>query len=198
MERHIVRRKMSNKVIMLDYDGTIALTNIGLELQRRFAIDPARFEYLLRQFELGIMDTVDVVRAGWANVKPDLKALLRATDEITYLRRGFFPFLKRCQGEGYSPIIVSGGMSFYIERWIREVPIIAGTFVILDDRVIAIMPCDIKLEVARYLRPDIYIGNGSTDVLPSSYAEKVYGVRYGKLAKVDGVIPFETFDEIMI
>jgi len=190
-----VERKIT-KIIQLDYDNTVTLTNIGLELQRRFAIDSAWFEQLRGWFELGKMSGVDVVRKGWANVKPDIKGLLRATDEITTLRRGFWSFCQRCRDKGYSPIIVSGGMSFYIERWIRDIPIIAGKLVILDGRTIGIMLCNLKLEVAKMLRPAIYIGDGQTDIEPAHYAEKVYGVRGGKLANVEGVIPFSSFAEI--
>jgi len=189
---------MQNKIIQLDFDGTITTTNIGLELQRRFAIDSARFECLRRQFELGTMDTVSVVQEGWANVKPDIPGLLRTVLEITTFRRGFSLFGQRCRAAGYARIIVSNGMSFYMEKVIKDLPIIAGQLLVLSDRTIAILPCDLKLEVARLLRPDIYIGDGQTDIEPSTFAQKVYAIKDGKLHHKTNAIPFEDFSEIKL
>ena len=180
-------------IVQIDYDGTITTEDVSLELQRRFAIDAQRFEYLRDQFESGLIDVVSVVQAGWANVKPDPAKLMETTLRITVLRKGIWKFLLT----GHYLIIVSNGMTFYMQPFIGSLaPIIAGKFFIEENQSYGCLPCDLKLTIARALHPDIYIGNGLTDIEPSRLARKTYAVRNGGLHKRTDAIPFDSFDEI--
>lgn len=185
-----------SKFVQIDYDGTIATTNIGLAIQERLAKDPELFQLLRMEFNTDIIDVVTATREGWANVKPDGVALKRLVKDTTIIRHSFFSFISRCYDMKYMPIVVSNGMGFYIFPYIN-VPLIAGTAILTKKRMYGFLPCDLKLAAAEMLKPHIYIGDGKSDIAPSAYARKVFAVKGGELAKIPGTIVFESFDEIL-
>lgn len=203
-----------NKIIQVDFDGTIATKNIGLALQKYYAVDKGRFEYLRDAFNKREMDVVEVVQAGWANTDCTEQEFLRKARIITKYRKGFLDFISAARYKGFTPVIVSGGLTFYIETlidlvclnessFISPIPIIAGEAIfykntnIPHNRVKVFMPYDNKLAFAKEFHPLVYIGDGYTDIAPSVYAQYVFAVEGRDLSKgIADAIPFSSFESI--
>jgi len=195
---------MQNKLIQLDFDGTVVTRNIGMELQEKFASDQERFYYLRDQFEKGEMDVLSVIKLGWENIRTTEGELSIAAFLAKEFRKGFHFFLAKCWKLGFIPVVVSGGMDFYMQHIsVRQPVVIAGKAIFTPpNRVSVFMPCNLKLAFAHQYHPLVYIGDVRTDVEPSKCAKYVFGVEggklaeNGKLARQPKVIPFTNFDTI--
>lgn len=204
----------SRVLVLCDFDGTITehdLTNVvwdeWLPYDWRAQLIP--------DSERGLITATEMMRRGYADIRQsetELLALLRPKAKV---RRGFVEFVRDCEARGWSFIVVSNGLRFYIEdllpvevtvwahdahfdgRWHVQAP---STLQLSDGE-------DFKTHVVHLLRGQnawakvAYVGDGRLDFEPSKLCDEVYCVRGSALEKrcaADSVParPFRDFEEL--
>jgi 2,3-diketo-5-methylthio-1-phosphopentane phosphatase len=105
---------------LCDFDGTVAPTDIGAALVRRFSIaTPEAQRRRLRQWmgnELGHRELTEAESADLRVSAEDALAFVRAFR----LDPGFEPFVREARGRGDAVMVVSEGFDFYIRELLER------------------------------------------------------------------------------
>jgi 2-hydroxy-3-keto-5-methylthiopentenyl-1-phosphate phosphatase len=179
-------KEVLSMMILCDFDGTVTYKNVGLELMRRFNMGE------VYDFEKAMVERGKVTRAmlsnNWANV---VMPIDRMNDMIAMvsIRDGFKGFVDYAEAAGHTVVIASGGLVDYIKPILQSIGVDVSIFAGIGrvrNKVIhgASYSCDYKYELSQALRPDIYIGDGKTDIEPAKFAKRVYAIDDGDLSKV--------------
>ncbi|HEX7474202.1 MAG TPA: HAD-IB family phosphatase [Candidatus Limnocylindrales bacterium] len=99
--------------ILVDYDGTIALTDVGDTIMAEHV--PGAWESMAAVYDAGRMGSRRLMEAEMAMVDaPDSGAAMRATAAAQPHDPGFLPFVRRARAAGIPVEVVSDGFGFYI------------------------------------------------------------------------------------
>ena len=176
--------------VQLDFDGTVTLEDVSFLLLDTYA-GPGWREYLKDytdgKISAGVFNkkVFGMVKAG----KKTMTDFVLSSPRVT-VRPGFKEFIDFCSQNGIEVVIVSHGLIFYIEAILKKLGL-AGLEVHAAENVFS--PGGMKV---RYLGPDgreleagskeawtawlvkrgfsvIYVGDGSSDVLPAAKADYV-------------------------
>jgi 2,3-diketo-5-methylthio-1-phosphopentane phosphatase len=99
--------------LVLDFDGTIAMADVGDELCERFA--PAEWADIDARWLAGELSLDEAQRQMWRLVRADAPSLLRFAVEIGPLRPGLDALLEHAASVGAPATLASGGFRFYID-----------------------------------------------------------------------------------
>ena len=178
-------------LVQCDFDSTIAADDVSFLLLDVFAEGDWR-QYLKlyheRKIPVGVFSskTFGMVKADEQTMLDYILKKNRAK-----LREGFKELLDYCAGKGYKFVIVSNGLSFYIEAILEDMGV--------DNIEVFAAETEFHPEglVVRYFGPDgrqlqdnfkksyvelhlsqgyrvIYIGDGLSDIIPASLAHHVF------------------------
>jgi 2-hydroxy-3-keto-5-methylthiopentenyl-1-phosphate phosphatase len=205
--------------VVVDFDGTIALADVGDEMCERFA-DPGWREIDLRwvrkEISLG-----EAQRQMWGTMRAAPEALVAFARQVGALRPGLDAFLDRCAGRGAEVFLASGGFDFYIQavlgeaRWSRFAarfcnvgrPEAGGVAVAFPHQaelgcpLCAVCKGRVCAALAVAGRRVAFVGDGTSDRCVIGQAHQIFAVRGGKLAAAcraagAAATEFDSFDEL--
>ncbi len=204
-------------IVQCDFDSTIAEDDVSYLLLDAFA--DGDWRKFLREYREGRItvgafnrETFTMVKAG----KRTMVDYFRAKNRVK-IRAGFTDLLHYCSEEGYRFVIVSNGLSFYIEAILKDIGV-------NDIEVFAseteFHPEGLKV---KYVGPDgsemqsgfkdaytrlflsqgyrvIYIGDGASDCSPASQAHKIFArddlLAYCEKNSLD-CVPFDDLRDVV-
>ena len=176
-------------LVQCDFDGTITEEDTSFFLLDIFA--QGDWRRLLQEYKEHKISVGEFNTKAFAMVKADKATLLEALKGKVKVRAGLHELVQYCLRRGFSLVIVSNGLDFYIEATLKELGL-------ENIEVHAAQACfrPEGMEV-QYLGPDgkrlevgfkeayiesflnlgykvIYMGNGDSDIAPAKYAHHVF------------------------
>ena len=179
--------------ILVDYDGTIALTDVGDTIMKVF-VEPAAWEALETAYETGRIGSREIMAREIALLPPDPAPVI-ATAHAQPHDAAFPRFVRRARAAGIPVEIVSDGFGFFIEPAMRRLGI-ADDLAIVTSRTTfdggariefpnghpACFVCG-TCKRTRVLahqaagRAVVFIGDGESDRYAAGYADFVFAKR---------------------
>jgi 2-hydroxy-3-keto-5-methylthiopentenyl-1-phosphate phosphatase len=178
--------------ILIDYDGTIALTDVSDTVMAEHV--PAIWESEAAAYDAGLMGSRRLMEIEMALVDAPGEAL-RATAAAQPHDPGFVPFVRRAQTAGVVVEVVSDGFGFFIQPaldalGVGELPVITARTTFEDRRASITFPnghptCHVcgtckrnrVLEHQAAGRAVFFIGDGESDRYAAGYADLVWAKR---------------------
>lgn len=189
-------------LVLCDFDGTIALSDTGVEVITRLDLDAAwDLEHQWRRGEIG---SQACLAAQWALVQIPQERLEELIDELP-LDESFPAFVDLCQGRGVPLAVLSDGLDLYLYRMLArlglsgcpgEIPLPEtkdclpvfvnhgewtpeGIRVAFPRRSLNCSDCgNCKTEELLALRPSyqrvIYVGDGYSDMCVARHADVLF------------------------
>jgi 2-hydroxy-3-keto-5-methylthiopentenyl-1-phosphate phosphatase len=177
--------------IQCDFDGTITEEDVSFLLLDAFA--GGNWRDVLREYTTGKITVGDFNAGAFAMVKADkqtLREYIYKSGRVK-IRRGFKELLNYCHRKGFKFIIVSNGLTFYIEA------ILEGAGVKDIEAFAAQNQFSPEGMKVKYVGPDgngikdgfkeaytrmlqsrgynvVYVGNGTSDIYPARRASHVF------------------------
>ena len=202
-------------LIQCDFDGTITEEDASFFLLDKFA--QRDWRRLFQQYRDQKISVGEFNTRAFAMVKEDKPRLLEALKGNVKVRTGFHELVNHCRKRGFSFVIVSNGLDFYIRAVLKELE--------LTDLEVhaARASCHPTGMEVRYVGPDgktiddgfkdayiesflslgfrvIYIGNGDSDIAPARHAHRVFAtgdlLAYSKENNLN-CKPFTDFREVV-
>ena len=178
--------------LLIDYDGTISLTDVTDEVMARHV--PGVWEEAAARYDAGLMGSRRLMSWEMDLVRADPAAMLATAAEQPH-DEGFVPFVRRAQAAGIPIEIVSDGFGFFIrpalERLgVPELTVVTALTTWDGDRPTISYPnghprCFIcgTCKRARVLahraagRRVVFIGDGESDRYAAGYSDHVFAKR---------------------
>jgi 2,3-diketo-5-methylthio-1-phosphopentane phosphatase len=104
--------------ILVDFDGTIALTDVSDTIMATHV--PGSWEALVARYDEGFLGSRDLMTWEMSLVRSEPEALL-ATAASQPLDPGFVPFVHRARGAGIPIEVVSDGFGFFIAPTLERI-----------------------------------------------------------------------------
>jgi 2-hydroxy-3-keto-5-methylthiopentenyl-1-phosphate phosphatase len=180
--------------ILVDYDGTIALTDVGDTIMAVHV--PGAWEEMSAVYDAGRMGSRRLMEAEMGMVDaPDGGAAMRATAAAQPHDPGFVEFVRRAQAAGIPVEVVSDGFGFYIPPamdalGLAGLPVVTNRTVFVDGGARIDFPnghptCFIcgTCKRARVLahraagRAIVFIGDGESDRYAAGHADVIFAKR---------------------
>lgn len=181
-----------NKILVqCDFDNTIAAFDVSFMLLDAFA--DGDWRKILQEYREHKMPVGVFSQKTFAMIKVDKASMLDYlfTDERVSIRPGFHELLKVCEKKGFKFIIVSNGLTFYIDAVLNSIgisgiPVFAAhTEFSSDGLKITYINPDGQQVVDKFKKSYVeqhlgqgyrvvYIGDGYSDIEPASLADHVF------------------------
>jgi 2-hydroxy-3-keto-5-methylthiopentenyl-1-phosphate phosphatase len=180
--------------IQIDFDGTVTLEDVSYLLLDTY-VGP-KWREAHKEYEAGKISVGVFNKKVFGMMRADRKTMtsLILSDPSVKIRPGFRELIDYCREKGYKIIIVSNGLTFYIEA-ILEKEGIKGLEIVAAENVFFKGGMNV-----RYVGPDgkevdtafkesytadlhkkgynvIYIGNGTSDIHPARLAQRVFATQ---------------------
>jgi 2-hydroxy-3-keto-5-methylthiopentenyl-1-phosphate phosphatase len=185
--------------VLCDFDGTIAMVDTAEYILKRFAV--GNWKALDRLFERGEITLEECLRRQFRLVHVSEEQMLDALEGVMSLRPQFDRLVQYCKSNSTSLTIVSAGLDFVIEHylklngWSESVAVCVAKarvtangvefeFPPLHDETSANFKQDLARKHKRQGETVIYIGDGSGDFYAAKEADRVFAVQGSKLAKL--------------
>jgi 2-hydroxy-3-keto-5-methylthiopentenyl-1-phosphate phosphatase len=199
-------------IIVSDFDGTLTIDDVTtLFWDAHLPYDWRR--ELLPDTYAGKLTPLEMIARGYGDVGLPAEALLAQARAHTRLRPGLTELVDFCRARGWPFVVVSHGLTFYIQDLlppgIRTVAF-TGAFdgrawrVSLPDGMLLSPGEDFKSHVVADLRrqhpgrPTVYLGDGRLDLLAAETCDEVFAVRGSKLEDLcPRARPFERLEEVV-
>ncbi len=178
--------------LLVDYDGTIAITDVGDEIMARHV--PGNWEELAAAYDQGRIGSRRLMELEMSLVRSDGHDLLDTAARQPH-DPGFLPFARRAAEAGVPIEVVSDGFGFFIgpalERLgLADLPVITAITTFRDGRASIEFPnghptCFVcgtcKRERVRAHqaagRAVVFVGDGESDRYAAGYADLVFAKR---------------------
>jgi HAD superfamily phosphoserine phosphatase-like hydrolase len=178
--------------ILVDYDGTIALTDVSDTVMAEHV--PGIWETEVAAYDAGLMGSRRLMELEMALVDVPSAALLATAAEQPH-DPGFVPFVRRAQAAGVPVEIVSDGFGFFIEPALEalgvgELPVITARTTFEGRRASIAFPnghprcfvcgtCKRNRVLAHQAagRAVVFIGDGESDRYAAGYSDVVWAKR---------------------
>jgi HAD superfamily phosphoserine phosphatase-like hydrolase len=178
--------------ILVDYDGTIALTDVSDTVMAAHV--PAIWEAEAAAYDAGLMGSRRLMEIEMNLVDAPREALM-ATAAAQPHDPGFVPFVRRAQAAGVVVEVVSDGFGFFIQPALEalgvgELPVITARTTFQDRRASIAFPnghptCHVcgtckrnrVLEHQAAGRGVVFIGDGESDRYAAGYCDLVWAKR---------------------
>jgi 2-hydroxy-3-keto-5-methylthiopentenyl-1-phosphate phosphatase len=200
-------RRLGRPVVVSDFDGTLTGNDLGTLVLQRFGIPGwERHDELFDQGLIGIDELIQkqsaMIRAG------SQEEILRYVAPLSRFRPGMGLLLEACAHRGVDLVVASAGIDFCIRQAFRSnglaMPkLYCPTTTFARSGLRVVMPFSPRALARAGHRPPedqnfkrtvvdlyqtrgrkvIYIGDGMTDIAPSSIADKVFAIRGSPLER---------------
>ncbi len=196
--------------ILVDYDGTIALTDVSDTIMAEHATDAG--EQMAARYDAGLIGSRRFWDSQTNQIHADAAELL-ATAARQPHDPGFVPFVRRAQTAGIPVEVVSDGLGFFIapamERLgLPELPVVTARTSFADGRATIAYPnghptcrvcgtCKRQRVQAHQAagRAVVFIGDGESDRYAAGYADVVFAKRLLVPICLANGWPFEPWTE---
>jgi 2-hydroxy-3-keto-5-methylthiopentenyl-1-phosphate phosphatase len=196
--------------ILVDYDGTIAQTDVSDTVMAEFVTGD--WEREAAAYDAGLMGSRRLMTLEMAMVDADPADLLATAAEQPH-DPGFVPFVRRAQAAGIPVEVVSDGFGFFIEPALRalgvgEVPVITARTTFEGRRASIDYPnghptCFVCGTCKRQRVMDhqaagravVFIGDGESDRYAAGYSDIVFAKRALVRICVEAGWPFQRWTE---
>jgi 2-hydroxy-3-keto-5-methylthiopentenyl-1-phosphate phosphatase len=199
-------------IVVSDFDGTLTIDDVTtLFWDAHLPFDWRR--ELLPQTYAGKMTPLEMIARGYGSLALSEEALLAEARAQTRLRPGLTELVDFCRARGWPFVVVSHGLTFYIQDLLPPgIPLVAfrGAFDGRGWRVslpagMQLSPGeDFKSNVVADLRrqhpghPTVYLGDGRLDLPAAETCDQVFAVRDSKLADLcPRAHLFDRLDEVV-
>jgi 2-hydroxy-3-keto-5-methylthiopentenyl-1-phosphate phosphatase len=201
--------------VIVDFDGTVCLHDVGVDLLARFGTDPARASLaeLDRAFDAGEVGLRDVLVAEAATLRGSDDELIRYATEHCPLDPTFAPFADWLDEVGMALTVVSDGFGLHVRPLLAAAGL-GGIPVVTNARVdgtlafgaphpscVGCGTCKkLAVERARAEHGAVaFVGDGVSDRFGARYADLTFAK--GSLAEhcrreAIPFVPFEDFDDV--
>ena len=178
--------------ILVDYDGTIALTDVSDTIMAEHV--PAIWESEAAAYDAGLMGSRRLMEIEMALIDARGEELL-ATAAVQPHDRGFVPFVRRARAAGVPVEVVSDGFGFFVEPALEalgvgEVPVVTALTTFDGRRASIAFPnghptclvcgtCKRNRVLAHQAagRAVVFIGDGESDRYAAGYSDIVWAKR---------------------
>jgi HAD superfamily phosphoserine phosphatase-like hydrolase len=178
--------------ILVDYDGTIALTDVSDTVMAEHV--PAIWEAQAAAYDAGLMGSRRLMEIEMGLVDAPAEALLLTAAEQPH-DPGFVPFVRRAQNAGVVVEVVSDGFGFFIQPaldalGVGELPVITARTTLEGRRASIAFPnghptclvcgtCKRNRVLAHQAagRAVVFVGDGESDRYAAGYADLVWAKR---------------------
>jgi len=177
------------RVLAMDFDGTIAEADLAECVLRKFA-DPGweAYDRMLARAEISLEDCI---RKQYAMVRARRGEILTYVKGFCRFRRGFPDLAGAARAEGIRTVVVSGGIDFCIRFAFRsnllEVPeLVAPKSRVTKEGIMVKFPTfprgegSFKESFLRSLKRQgarvSFVGDGRTDIMPAAIADEVFAI----------------------
>jgi 2-hydroxy-3-keto-5-methylthiopentenyl-1-phosphate phosphatase len=196
--------------ILVDYDGTIAQTDVSDTVMAEFVT--GEWEAEAAAYDAGLMGSRRLMTLELAMVDADPADLLATAAQQPH-DPGFVPFVRRAQAAGIPVEVVSDGFGFFIEPALRalgvgELPVITARTTFEGRRASIEYPnghptCFVcgtckrqrVMEHQAAGRAVMFIGDGESDRYAAGYSDIVFAKRSLVRICVEAGWPFERWTE---
>jgi HAD superfamily phosphoserine phosphatase-like hydrolase len=207
-------RMATAPTMVVDFDGTLAVQDVGDELCETFAEPGWRSHGAA--WRRGELSLPDAQRRMWASVRADGPALVARAREVGALRDGAERLFEAARRGDLRLVLASGGFGLYVEAILgdrlslfdaayynRLEPGPNGPELSFPHRALARGPYAIcKAAVCEQHRASTFCGDGSSDRSVAGSVPTIFAVRESLLSlhcNERGIpcVPFTTFDEVL-
>jgi HAD superfamily phosphoserine phosphatase-like hydrolase len=196
--------------ILVDYDGTIALTDVSDTVMAEHV--PGVWEDEVAAYDAGLMGSRRLMELEMSMIDVDPAALL-ATAAAQPHDPGFVPFVRRAQAAGIPVEIVSDGFGFFIEPALQalgvgELPVITARTTFAGRRATIEFPnghpsclvcgtCKRNRVLAHQAagRAVAFIGDGESDRYAAGYSDVVWAKRALVRISIEAGWPYQRWTE---
>ena len=179
-------------VVLVDYDGTIALTDVSDTVMAEHV--PAIWESEAAAYDAGLMGSRRLMEIEMGLVEAPGEALL-ATAAAQPHDPGFVPFVRRARAAGVTIEVVSDGFGFFIAPALEalgvgDLPVITARTTFADRRATITFPngnpaclvcgtCKRNRVLAHQAagRAVVFVGDGESDRYAAGYSDIVWAKR---------------------
>ncbi len=209
-------------LVLCDFDGTITLQDVTNTLLDHFVGSVWR-DTVLADYRAGRINHLQIMQGSYGYLKTPLPELLAYSRQTIQYRPGFEQLISYCREQGHRLVVVSGGLSWYLEAFLPPGLPYFGYIGDYDEaRKIwevqlpgwpSVDPAageDFKVRVMEELRheygadalPAIFIGDGRNDGPVAQEADRVFAVKDSFLTKIctergQAFTPFTDFNEVI-
>lgn len=185
--------------VLVDYDGTISLVDVGDELMRRFVRDRETLERMDRAYDMGRVGSRELMLWDVSVLPHDAALLVEAATSLPQ-DEAFPAFVADCRRWGASVEVVSDGFGFHVEPnlarlGLADLPvatnetILAGAergmgFPFGHPRCFVCGTCKrerVRLHQAAH-RAVVFVGDGTSDRFAAAHADLTFAK--GSLARI--------------
>jgi len=207
-------RRAAAPTMVVDFDGTLAIHDVGDELCETFA-EPG-WRSVGAAWRRGELSLPDAQRRMWATVRADAAELVDRAMEVGALRDGAERLFDAARRGDVRLVLASGGFGLYVEAILgdrlslfeaayynRLEPGPDGPRLSFPHQQLARGPYAIcKAAVCARHRASTFCGDGSSDRSVAGHVPTVFAVRESLLSlhcNERGIpcVPFTTFDEVL-
>jgi 2-hydroxy-3-keto-5-methylthiopentenyl-1-phosphate phosphatase len=201
------RRGLGQPVIVSDFDGTLTGNDLGTLVLQRFGLPG--WERHDELFDQGLIGIDELIQKQSAMIRArSQEEILRYVAPLSRFRLGMGRLLEECAHRGVDLVVASAGIDFCIRQAFRsnglEMPkLYCPTTTFTRSGLQVVMPFSSRNLARTGHRPPkdpnfkravvdlyqtrgrkvIYIGDGTTDIAPSSIADKVFAIRGSPLER---------------
>ena len=209
---------MKKKIFLIDFDGTISLSDLALFTVENYGGED--WEYYEKLFNENKLSLEDTITAQYSLIHAPKDVILQEIDKVTEIRQNFKQFIDYCQYLTIPVIIVSGGIDFVIRHVLdrlgipKTVQIVSMKLEYQNDGSIKVTrpkrytrnSVDFKQDLLRFYKSNnysvYYIGDGSSDYGAVTDADLTFSVKGSNLTnfcaeKNISYKEFVDFDEII-
>ena len=209
---------MKPKVFLMDFDGTISLSDLALFTVERFG--GKEWEYYEKLFNENKLSLEDTITAQYSLINAPKETILKALNGNVKIRGNFTTFVNYCSNLEIPVIVVSGGIDFIIRHVLdelsvpKEVEVVSmkveyqkdGSIKVSKPKRYTENAVDFKQDLARYYESKnysvYYVGDGSSDygaVVDVDYTFTVKGSKLSSFCKDKNLNykEFSDFSEIV-
>jgi 2,3-diketo-5-methylthio-1-phosphopentane phosphatase len=187
------------RIVLIDFDGTITLEDSSLFLLEQHGTGNWRqFDDLLIQGKISLEECLS---KQFSSIKITRDKILKILDKEISFRPGFREFLDFCKQSRIPVKIVSAGLDFVIEHFLKkieamnQISVVSGISKFTSGGISFVFP-QIKHKTSRNFKEDlvinlqknsyvvIYIGDGSGDFYAAEKADTIYAVDNSDLSRM--------------
>ena len=207
----------SKPLIFCDFDGTIAVDDVGYQLFHHFS--GRRNDELMPDWKSGRMSNREVLVKEAAMVTANPEEIIAFIDKMK-LDPTFAPFVKLCQKNNIKPVVLSEGLDFYIEHLLKKnsldhLPMLANHGIMENKTIRIEFPyknqnctrCGCckgeRIDEYRAEADDgavvVFVGDGYSDTCGAERADIIMAKKdlanYCRDKNID-FVPFDTFEDV--
>ncbi len=199
-------------IVVSDFDGTLTVDDVTTLFWDHHLPYDWRAK-LLPDTYAGAVSPLEMIARGYGDITHGQDLLLAEARAHTRMRPGLAALDAFCRARGWPFVVVSHGLTFYIQDLlppgIRFVAFLGafdgrGWHVSLPPGMLLPPGTDFKSQVVAELRrqhpghPTVYLGDGRLDLLAAETCDQVFAVRDSKLAELcPRARPFDRLDEVV-